>query len=66
MKYQGDSFVAEGSGSIVNIKPLTAACRRWMRKWLGTEPWQWSRTRGLAVDIRYADGIISAMQRNGL
>lgn len=51
-------------GSIVELRPATAAARKWLRANTVTEPWQW-RAGSLMVDPRCASVIVEAYAEDG-
>jgi hypothetical protein len=59
-----DILVSE-YGSIVSLRPCTAAGRAWMKDNLQAEHWQWIG-RSLHVDRRVAPDIIDGMLGDGL
>lgn len=52
-------------GSVMLLTPMTPAATFWMDENLQTDQWQWV-SGSLAVDHRYADGIIERMKNDGL
>lgn len=47
-------------GSVLLIRPMTEAARRWLDDKLVTEPWQWC-DGGLAIDHRCAGVIVAEL-----
>lgn len=57
-------FLIADHGSIVSIRPVSAAAREWLDANIVTEPWQWL-DGAVAVDHRCARGIITALADAG-
>lgn len=55
----------ENHGSIVLLRPLTDAAKRWIDESINPEGWQWFG-HALAVEPRYVGAILEGMQADGL
>lgn len=55
----------DDQGTVVLFTPRTAAALDWLRTEVHTEGWQWLGT-SLAVDRRFAEGLIIAAHSEGL
>lgn len=49
-------------GSFVRLMPRDVAARRWLLDNVQAESWQWFPDGSLAVDQRFADPIVQAIQ----
>lgn len=58
-------FTVHDEGSVVLINPLSPAAKDWLDEHAVTESWQWWAGM-LAVEHRYAQALIEAMQEEGL
>jgi hypothetical protein len=52
-------------GSIIEIRPLNTAGKKWVDDNVIADPWQWMG-RDLVVEHRYIEPIIAAMSQDGL
>jgi len=52
-------------GNIFMLEFCSDRAKAWQEEFISTESWQWLGSR-LAVDHRFAVGVVEAMQRDGL
>ncbi|MGD9617660.1 MAG: hypothetical protein AB7H90_21595 [Alphaproteobacteria bacterium] len=58
-------FLIADHGSIVSIRPVSAAAREWLDANIVAEPWQWMDGT-VAVDPRCGRDIVAALTKAGL
>jgi hypothetical protein len=57
-------FQIADHGSIIAIKPVSAAARIWVDENVASEPWQWLGG-ALCVDARCARGLVNEIAAEG-
>ena len=54
------NFTVSDEGTVVFITPVSDVARQWVDENLSIEPWMWMGS-GFAIEHRYADDILEAM-----